>query len=46
MDFELLAWQSAFIIYVWLHLGAKVRRFYAAWKRKSRSRKRTGQGWF
>ncbi len=30
-ELELFLWQTAFVLYVWLHLGAKVRRFMADW---------------
>ena len=46
MDFELLLWQAAFFLYVWLHLGGKWRRFYSNWKKQKRAQNRNGRGWF
>lgn len=46
MELELILWQSAFIIYVTLHMLAKFRRFIADWRKKLRSRIRSKRGWF
>jgi hypothetical protein len=46
MEFELLLWKSAFILYVSMHLFAKLRRFYATWLKQRRAKKRARRGWF
>ncbi len=46
MDLELLVWQTAFTIYVTLHLVAKFRRFLAKRRNKRAYRIRNGQSWF
>lgn len=43
---ELFLTQVAFGLYVWLHIGAKVRRFLGDLAKKRRARKRAGRGWF